>query len=627
MSDLHNDMPIENATQFNFDIYAKSLERLILNPRNKTPFTIAINGKWGSGKTTLMKTLKNKLDNPKSDANNRTVKTVWFNAWKYSECDSMLAALSLEILSEIKRKNLLDNLKVRLLTSSKHVDPLYFLSDITRIITQGKGPEFDKWFSKEGIESKLPFLDIFKDYMKSIIHTFILEKEDGKCTDKEGILVIFIDDLDRCPPKNITNVLEAINLFLDIEGCFFVIGTDVNLIANAVKYQYEGITNFSGIGYIQKMFQLTFDLPMLSDKDIKMFMEDGLQIDNKIKKYMNMIVNGLESNQRDIKRFFNSMNLMRILGESLKEEKNVDYNEELLIKWCVLNFSSTEFIEEVKKDSELIIELQKIYSIKEDNDRKEYISTMKNDQIKDKCSQFIKNEKISSVLVDGETFTPKNIETCMFLCDVAPQEVPLDPIDSSEEAKKYRGKDMSGEDHNGENFSGEDFNGANLNWASLKEADFSEANLMYAFLKKADLTNAKMMGVNLTDASLFDADLSSANLKGANLKRTDLRNAQMNSAKLIDAILDEADLENACLKEADLRNTKLTNVKLREADLENACLYKTNLKELDLSTTIINKANFHKATICRSTLSSIHRNKQWESAIFDPDTLEELNRM
>ena len=49
--------------------------------------------------------------------------------------------------------------------------------------------------------------------------------------------VIFIDDLDRCFPAKVGQVVEAINLFLagDLPKCMFVIGMDTELVAAALQ--------------------------------------------------------------------------------------------------------------------------------------------------------------------------------------------------------------------------------------------------------------------------------------------------------------------------------------------------------------------------------------------------------
>jgi len=51
-------------------------------------FSIGIYGEWGTGKTTLMKSIENRL---KSEKNNLTI---WFNAWRY-EREEQFALVSL----------------------------------------------------------------------------------------------------------------------------------------------------------------------------------------------------------------------------------------------------------------------------------------------------------------------------------------------------------------------------------------------------------------------------------------------------------------------------------------------------------------------------------------------------
>ncbi len=428
MYKIYRDSPKENASHFNFNIYADSLSKIIFNNENKTPFTIAINGKWGSGKSTLMKTLKKKLEDESGIDDNRKIKTVWFDAWKYSECDSMFSALICEILGEMERQGYLSKLKAKSLFGLQRVNVLKIMSDTAKMLSAGElEPEFENWVGKKAYEEKLSFYDLFQDYMKEILQTFVLEKTDGIYTDKEGVLVIFIDDLDRCPPGNITAVLESINLFLDQEGCFFIIGTDISIIAKAIEAKYKDVEDFSGIEYIKKIIQLKFDLPLLKENDIESFMQNELQVDSKLDEYLDIIVKGLKKNQREIIRFLNTMNLMRILGTSLENkevahETKFVYNEELTIKWNILDFSSPPFIDEIKRKKEVLFEIQAIARMN-DEKRDEKIKSLKKEG-KGNYYSYCQDEKIIDVLSSGkEEFNANNIETYLFLSSITPKDI------------------------------------------------------------------------------------------------------------------------------------------------------------------------------------------------------------
>ena len=52
------------------------------------------------------------------------------------------------------------------------------------------------------------------------------------------VLVVFIDDLDRCLPANIIDTLEAIRLFLAVPKTAFVIGADERIVRHAISTRY-----------------------------------------------------------------------------------------------------------------------------------------------------------------------------------------------------------------------------------------------------------------------------------------------------------------------------------------------------------------------------------------------------
>src|SRR6185312_9380309 len=65
-----------------------------LHNRNTTgPLTLAVTGKWGSGKSSLMSLLKERLEAS-------GFRPVWFNAWHHQQENQLFAALLESIQSE-----------------------------------------------------------------------------------------------------------------------------------------------------------------------------------------------------------------------------------------------------------------------------------------------------------------------------------------------------------------------------------------------------------------------------------------------------------------------------------------------------------------------------------------------
>jgi hypothetical protein len=84
-------------------------------------------------------------------------------------------------------------------------------------------------------------------------------------------LVVFIDDLDRCSPAKVAQVVEAVNLFLagDFRNCMFVMGMDTEMVAAALQAAHKEMIAFLpedagipvGWRFMDKFVQLPFLIP------------------------------------------------------------------------------------------------------------------------------------------------------------------------------------------------------------------------------------------------------------------------------------------------------------------------------------------------------------------------------
>ncbi len=94
-------------------------------------------------------------------------------------------------------------------------------------------------------------------------------------TSKEQPMVIFIDDLDRCEPCRVAEVMHALNLFLsgDYNNCVFVLGMDPDMVAAALEVANEDVikklkqnsvhknSNYIGTRFMEKFVQLPITIP------------------------------------------------------------------------------------------------------------------------------------------------------------------------------------------------------------------------------------------------------------------------------------------------------------------------------------------------------------------------------
>ena len=97
-------------------------------------------------------------------------------------------------------------------------------------------------------------------------------------------LIVFVDDLDRCSPGTVVQVIEAINLFLagQYPNCIFVIAMEPDMVAAHVEAAYgnlaqrleqHGDTFELGWRFLEKIVQLPLTLPALEPERAAGFAE------------------------------------------------------------------------------------------------------------------------------------------------------------------------------------------------------------------------------------------------------------------------------------------------------------------------------------------------------------------
>jgi hypothetical protein len=81
-------------------------------------------------------------------------------------------------------------------------------------------------------------------------------------------IILYIDDLDRCPVERVVQVLEAVNLLMAFPLFIVVVGVDQNWVKNALESTYS-IQKLSAADYLEKIFQVPFHLKPVDDLEIK----------------------------------------------------------------------------------------------------------------------------------------------------------------------------------------------------------------------------------------------------------------------------------------------------------------------------------------------------------------------
>ncbi len=78
-------------------------------------------------------------------------------------------------------------------------------------------------------------------------------------------LLLVVDDLDRVPPLTAVNITEKIKLFMDVPGCIFVLAADLQVIQQGLEKKLgKEVSEEEGKNYLDKIVKIQYQVPQLS---------------------------------------------------------------------------------------------------------------------------------------------------------------------------------------------------------------------------------------------------------------------------------------------------------------------------------------------------------------------------
>lgn len=236
ISDNLSDEPIEYIEQdllgrknFIDGIYNK-----ILNINSKNSFVIAIEGKWGEGKTSVLRILRNRL------LNNSNAVVFFFNPWFFETPADLI-------------KSFLDDL-------DKSFSTKFLSNDIHRNFKSYEKVILNSLADKVGIKSldELFNSSTLIDRKEKLAQT--LSSYDTK-------FIVIIDDLDRIETDEAKTIFKLVKLIADLPNIIFVLGVDVEILKDT-----SGVRNH----YLEKIIQKTFKLPKIDAQTLDTYLFTAL---------------------------------------------------------------------------------------------------------------------------------------------------------------------------------------------------------------------------------------------------------------------------------------------------------------------------------------------------------------
>lgn len=399
-SDLRGQLWSDEPSKIDFlaaQAIAETISDAVLDD-DLDPLAIGLSGPWGSGKTTVLELIKADLDQ-RSDPKQAKILTIRTDPWRYDPAvgakESLIAevldALSLELAESTidaqKDESKAKTAKRLLKRLAARVDWSKAISVAAKTSLTLQLPSVDDVL---GIIKKKSDDDEADDEPRGLAgfqaeFAELMESDELSHVHRVAVLV---DDLDRCLVDTVIETLEAIRLFLSVEGMAFVIAADEERVAEAIRTklpEWTMPTERPGGEdalppeppsklYLHKIVQTTVPLPALGAFDTEAYVlllqlqnraagpltgaqldsviaecqrlrsvgafddlkaPDGLNVQAELSfahRLTTILYEKLRGNPRRIKRFLNDLNIRR----SIASRRGIELEFEVVAKLMVL---------------------------------------------------------------------------------------------------------------------------------------------------------------------------------------------------------------------------------------------------------------------------------------------------
>lgn len=338
---------------FGINKYEKGLIRFISNA--DTPITVAIQGEWGSGKTSLMNSLQNALcgDLQHIKDHQKDFYGIWVNTWQYSLMNSQEETL-IAIVTSISTQ-------IMNIISSRHeglgqkISGSVFnflgrgIKTVAKVaadkVIEGGGDVVEALTAKEKANQTIKSLR--DDLQNAILEC--LEKDIVAGKPKKGFL-FFIDDLDRIDPPAAVQILELLKNIFDLEKCVFILAIDYDVVVKGLKPKFGELTEKNERefrSFFDKIIQMPFSMPVASYSIDNFLIQNlhkiGYLSEQKVKdlavaQHLSSFCSlSVGTNPRSLKRLLNTVSLINIIGsEELSEEGQEDDDTRMVLNFALI---------------------------------------------------------------------------------------------------------------------------------------------------------------------------------------------------------------------------------------------------------------------------------------------------
>lgn len=207
---------------------------------------MALNGEWGSGKTTFVRMWRQQLKN-------KGYKTLYFNAWSSDYTNDPLIAMIAELKDLSPDKEIIN----KIASGAARIGISALNGFLKKTIGETPG---ELWsIVSEATEIGKEYLKEFSTQKATIeefkrnIQTYVADNA------AEHPVVFFVDELDRCNPHYAVTVLERIKHLFEIPN-IIILAINKKELENAIQ-GYFGSANINSNEYLRRFIDIEYTIP------------------------------------------------------------------------------------------------------------------------------------------------------------------------------------------------------------------------------------------------------------------------------------------------------------------------------------------------------------------------------
>ena len=299
-NDVSITMPEEDL--FGIDPFAQALAKSLRDMASPMGTTIALNGPWGSGKSSVVNLIRHHL---KNDVEDDKLNIIDFKCWWFRGEEALTLAFLQELDSSLQRtlgekaKNLIPKLGKKLLQAGQVIGPAI---NIKTGGVWGSLASGTMDFAKRFFSDSDPIEKVFKELSDA------LENQTKR-------FLIIIDDIDRLTPHEALAIFRLSKTVGQLPRVMYLLVFDRELAEKAVKETYPS----EGPHFLEKIIQASFDLPLPTRDDLNRAMLSRVGVlcgepktTDQLRRFMNIFHDAVSpylNTPRDLTRLLNAISV------------------------------------------------------------------------------------------------------------------------------------------------------------------------------------------------------------------------------------------------------------------------------------------------------------------------------